>query len=225
MDAEERKDGKSCLTATEWNDSQKNESHFWKAQKVVNNIEQTQRNCYYKGLLEDGCDIAKRFFEKDFSNSSIADIGSGPQGILHTIDAKLKVAVDPLMNEYREQGYDVDANNVVAKCRPAEHLFSGTITTCWLWQFDYIVCLNALDHMKDPKEAIANMAMCMMCGGELLLITDLRTPEQLDAYHKLSVTEEDVLSWLDPFFEVLEYNNYPHQAGNPIRQLIVHAKK
>ena len=225
MDTAERTTEEKCLTVEQWKDSQCNEAGFWKSQKTINNQDQLQRNTYYRGLLEDGNSIAKEFFEQDFSDSIIADIGSGPEGILHVIKAKCKIAIDPLMDEYRKQGYDVDAHNVIARCCPAEHLYSGDITTTWIWQFDYVVCLNALDHMRNPELAISNIAMCQIVGGELLLITDLRRLEQLDIYHKLSMAEEDVLSWLNPYYKILQKSNFPHQAGNPIRQLIVRCKK
>jgi len=211
------------LSEVDWKDSQVNEAGFWKSQFKINNQEQIQRNTYYKGLLEDGNSIAKDFFNRDFSNAFIADVGSGPQGILHTIDARVKVAIDPLMNEFREQGYKVENNGVICICDSAEFFQPVVNHTCYV--FDYITCLNSLDHMQNPEQAIANMSFYMLPGAELLLITDLRTPGQLDAYHKLSITEEDVLGWLDPFFVVLKKQNYPHQAGNPVRQLIVHAKK
>ena len=76
MDTKKWQDGKSCLTVTEWNDSQVNESSFWKSQFKINNQEQIQRNAYYKGLLEDGNSIAKDFFDRDFTNAFIAGFRS-----------------------------------------------------------------------------------------------------------------------------------------------------
>lgn len=218
METEERKIAKNSLTSVDWQNSQEYEAIFWQSQKVVGNQEQYHRNNYYKNPLEDGCLIAQNFFAKDFSDKIIIDVGSGPEGILHAIEAKKKIAIDSLMEHYRTvQQYEVDADDVICISSMAEMFELNE-------QADVALCLNALDHFQWPQAAIANIHLFLKDGGDFLLITDLRSEEQLDAYHKLPVTEENVLGWLDEF-EIIYSHNFPHQADNPVRQLIVQCRK
>ncbi|MBE3035837.1 MAG: hypothetical protein IMZ70_01945, partial [Candidatus Atribacteria bacterium] len=112
--------------------------------------------------------------------------------------------------------------DVLWLAEPAETFYPYTVPGNPVF-FDYATCLNALDHMKEPAKAIENIAKYVQ--DEFLLITDLRTLEQLDTYHRLAVSEEDVLSWLKPYFEIIVKQNFPHQAGNPVRQLVVRCRK
>lgn len=217
MDVTGRTIAKDSLTVEQWQDSQKNEAWFWQTQSQ-GNTEQKQRNHYYRNLLEDGCEIAREFFEQDFSASVIADIGSGPEGILHVLQAKRKIAVDPLMDKFLEQGYEVDDNNVECICEQAETFMLPE-------KADYVVCLNAIDHFHLPKEALRNIHRNINDWGELLLITDLRTEDKVDCYHKLCLTEEMLHDWVGYCFEVWLWHNFPHQAGNPLRQIVTRCVK
>lgn len=222
MGAEGRQVTESCLSEEQWGQSQKNEAWFWQTQKDCDNIEQYHRNTYYRNVMEDDCIIARDFFAQDFADSAIIDIGSGPHGILHVLDAKFKLAIDPLMSEFIKQGYDVGADNVWWMSAQAEDFHPYTIPGNPVF-FDYATCLNAVDHMQEPAKAVENIAEYL--DGELLLITDLRTPDKLDDYHRLSITQEDVMEWVEPHFEIIERQNYAHQPGNPLRQLILRCRK
>lgn len=217
MDVAGRTTEKDCLTTEQWRDSQKHEASFWQTQ-AKGNIEQKQRNHYYRNALEDGCEIAMEFFAEDFSESVIADIGSGPEGILHVLKARRKIAVDPLMGTFRQQGYDVEGDDVECMCSSAE-IFQLPEKA------DYIVCLNAVDHFQSPRDALKNMKNNMADQGELLLITDLRTEDKLDCYHKLSLREAILYEWVTSYFEVWLWHNFPHQKGNPIRQIVTRCVK
>ena len=218
MGAEGRTITESCLTIEQWQDSQKNEAWFWHTQKE-DNIEQYHRNTYYRNLLEDGCSVSKDFFEQDFSDFVIVDIGSGPQGVLHVIHAKRKIAVDPLMDKFIEQGYDVEGmDGVECICAQAETFKLNE-------SVDFAVCLNAIDHFQSPETAIENIARNMKTGGELLLLTDLRTEDKIDCYHKLCLTEETLYEWMNKTFEMWQWHNFPHQTGNPLRQIVTRCLK
>jgi len=226
MGTEGRTITEGCLTDEQWNESQKNEAWFWQTQKGQDNLEQRQRNDYYRNVLEDGCTISRDFFAQDFTESAIIDVGSGPEGILHVLNAKFKLAVDPLMSTYIEQGYKVGANNVLWLAEAAEDFYPYMIPGNPVF-FDYALCLNALDHMRDPSMAIKNVAEYLELGAELLLITDLRIKELLDVYHRLVVTETDVLSWLEPYFEIVEKQIINHGDGtiNILKQLVIKCRK
>lgn len=217
MGTEGRKTAEDCLDNTQWNHSQMHEGFFWHYQAEQGNIEQKQRNHYYRNLLEDGCEIAKDFFQRSFLDSVIVDVGSGPEGILHVLHAQRKFAVDPLMDKFAEE-YDVWNNSVEAICARGEDFELPE-------KADIALCLNAIDHCQNPQLVIANIWDNMKPAGELLLITDLRKPDECDCYHKLCITESNLHRWLDEYFDIWLWHNFPHQAGNPIRQLIARCVK
>ena len=226
MGTEGRTITESCLTEEQWSESQKNEAWFWKTQKDQGNLDQYHRNNHYRNVMEDDSVISRDFFAQDFTESTIMDVGSGPEGILHVLDAKFKLAVDPLMSTYIEQGYKVGADNVWWLADAAEDFYPYTIPGNPVF-FDYALCLNALDHMRDPAMAIKNIAEYLEPGGELLLITDLRMEKFLDACHQLVVTEDDVMSWLEPDFGIVEKELIGHGDGtiNKTKQLVIRCRK
>jgi len=137
------------LSELEWKDSQQNEAWFWKEQKKSGNLEQRQRNVYYRNVLEDNCEILRNFFDFNVLDDKVlVDVGSGPEGILHVLDGKRKIAIDPLMDEYKSLGYRITDNNVECICCDAESIAELDLTA------DVVFCLNALDHMQDPKLAL-----------------------------------------------------------------------
>jgi SAM-dependent methyltransferase len=204
-----------------WKDSQKNELYFWESQFKKNNEDQVQRNAYYLSKMEGHCDMIKRFVEENkLEDKTVMDLGSGPEGILHVIDCKYKIAVDPLMREFRSLGYDISANGVNAYTLKAEDLFEHFGED----YFDVIFCLNSIDHHQDPKLVIDQCYKVLKPGGHLILLTDTRLPEQCDAYHKLPLTKDYIDTWLGEYL-ILESQVFPHGPGNPIKQYIVHALK
>ena len=215
----------NSLTHEQWQNSQENEAAFWLSQKSQNNLEQRQRNDYYRGLLEDGCDIAKRFFEQDFSDKVIVDVGSGPEGILHVLEAKRKIAIDPLMDIFFELGYEVNSDNVEMLCMTGEEFSLDEPA-------DVIVCLNAIDHTRDPDATVKNIGRNLKTEGEFLLLTDMRKPDQLDDYHKIPVDICDIQNWIlfdkncqNTGLEIIEEHVFPHQKGNPVMQYIAWCRK
>lgn len=203
------------LSSEEWKDSQENEFSFWKWQFSIGNIDQVQRNVYYKNIMEDNCDIFFNFFNTfNFDKKTIVDVGSGPYGILHVIDAPCKIATDSLMDNYRQLGYQVDSDNVESMNINIEDLSLLGV------QFaDVVFCLNAIDHVQNPKKGIEEIFSIMKIGGLFLLMTDMRQEGQTDSCHKLVVNESDILEWVKKF-KIIRKAIIPHGAGNPIMQFV-----
>jgi 2-polyprenyl-3-methyl-5-hydroxy-6-metoxy-1,4-benzoquinol methylase len=208
------------LTDELWQDSQTNELYFWKKELEQDNLDQRQRNVYYMSRMEGHCSLIKDFVEStDLSNKVVMDLGSGPMGFMHAVEAKKKFAVDPLMDEFEKLGYDTAANDVISVNMKAEDIGEGFEN-----QIDVIFCLNSIDHHQDPQLVVDQCYKALKSDGHLIILTDTRLPEQCDAYHKLPLTKEAILDWLSNF-EVLEQQVFPHGTGNPIMQFIVHAAK
>lgn len=207
------------LTRELWLDSQANELGFWDKEYKQDNLDQRQRNAYYLSKMEGKCSLIKDYLtDNPITDKVVMDLGSGPQGFLHVLKAKEKFAVDPLMDKFVALGYNIQANDVKNFNLMAEeigHHFSN---------IDVVFCLNSIDHHLNPPLVIDNIYKVLKTGGDLILLTDLRLPEQCDGYHKLPLTQKDILSWLVGF-DIMQAQIFPHGAGNPIMQFIVHAKK
>jgi SAM-dependent methyltransferase len=203
-----------------WQDSQKNELWFWQTMLDQGNPDQHHRNAYYQSNMEGKCDMIKRFLDSnDLSGRVILDLGSGPEGFCHAINAGIKIAIDPLMNKFRRMGFKTDANKVVsitAKAEDLSDMFYGT--------FDVIFCLNSIDHHQDPGLVMDQIFDALKPHGHAFILTDLRPPELCDAYHKLPLTREDMDEWAWKF-EVVETQIFPHGPGNPLMQYIMHLQK
>lgn len=203
-----------------WQDSQKNEKFFWTTQKSCNNIEQKQRNVYYKSLMENHCSIIKDFIEtQNLSDKILVDVGSGPQGILHTIVGKEKYALDPLMDEFINMGYPVSDNAVIPINSSIEEYSRNNFA-------DVVFCLNVLDHVKSVPDTIKNVINILKDGGYVLFLTDTRTEKQIDCYHKLSFSHTDILTLLRNYGLIIKDSmTFPHGYGNPVMQFCVLAMK
>lgn len=196
------------LDQRSWEDSQMNEGHFWRVQSKQANTEQQSRNSYYQSYL-----FPDFFDQADFTELTLIDVGSGPEGILHVLEAKRKIAVDPLMDLFGEIGYNVQANDVEAVALSAEDLWKLSCSA------DIVFCLNALDHMRNLPTAAKQIIELIRPGGFLILCVDLRPPRLVDAYHKIPLLEADVRFW----FRSLRNESLrlvPHQKPNPIIQFV-----
>ena len=80
-----------------------------------------------------------------FKDRTLLDIASGPKGgILTLLPSRLKVAVDPLFKtNLREMTSDINALAAMAEKVPIR---DNT--------FDVVFCINALDHMAEPRTAM-----------------------------------------------------------------------
>jgi len=168
------------ITTAEWTDSQNHERDYWKAQATAGNQEQYHRWGWYRHVC-----FPDYFAAKSFVGLSLADVGSGPEGILHYIEgASHRVAIDPLMTDYINAGYHVSKGGVMPVTAKAEDLRKVKD------RFDVVFCLNCLDHCIDPAKAIAQIASIIKPGGELVICVDMRFDADLDALHKIKITSD-----------------------------------
>ena len=202
------------IGSDEWEDSQNNELEFWQRQFKVGNNEQDERNIYYQNVMEGVCSVIKDFLDfQVLDNKVLLDVGSGPEGILHELKAKEKYAIDPLMDEYKKMGYKISDNNVIPIQGSAEELSDYND------KFDIIFCLNALDHMYDIAQAVRSMYSALVDKGFLVLLTDLRTEDQLDCFHKMSLSTPELTALLESSsFVVRDQMKFGHSEGNSVRQ-------
>lgn len=196
------------ITKDEWTDSQKHELEYWQNQYGQGNPEQEHRWNWYAMYV-----FAGWWDRRKWVGSRLLDYGSGPQGVLHRIDAARKVAVDSLMSEYALLGYRVKDNGVDARCVIPDEVF------------DCIFCLNMLDHVEDPAAEIQTLIGHLAPGGELAICVDMRPPEKQDACHKLLLTDEYLYDLCRSNGLVGQRKIVPHQTGNPTKQWVAILKK
>jgi 2-polyprenyl-3-methyl-5-hydroxy-6-metoxy-1,4-benzoquinol methylase len=190
------------ITAAEWADSQAHELAYWRDQYRQGNPEQAARWHWYANWL-----FVDWFYSKRFDGLSLLDFGSGPMGVLsHIRNAARRVAVDPLMTEYRRIGYDVEAGGIVAlAAMPAE-------------RFDVIFCLNVLDHTDNPGAVLTMLAGHLAHGGCMVFCVDLRPPKKRDACHKINLTDKWTTAAVCAAGLCGARRLVPHQGSNPTMQ-------
>jgi 2-polyprenyl-3-methyl-5-hydroxy-6-metoxy-1,4-benzoquinol methylase len=190
------------ITQQEWIDSQQHEASFWSGQVKGGNDEQFRRWGWYSGHC-----FPDYFRDRDFSNLHVADVGSGPRGILHYLQAARKVAVDPLMDQFKADGHQINENEVIACTAGVE-----AVGDIWPGKFDVVFCLNCLDHCRDVSLGMDQLAKMLKAGGELVICVDMRHPDDLDHLHKIRITDEFMRAELERLGMSYKAWHVPHQA-------------
>jgi ubiquinone/menaquinone biosynthesis C-methylase UbiE len=98
---------------------------------------------------------------KFFQGRRVLDVGCGPVGLIHFLpQAAERVRLDPLLHMYEEKlplpGWSMAA--------------AGEQLPLADRSMDIAICFNALDHMRDPAAALAEIARVLRPGGTLLLM-------------------------------------------------------
>lgn len=209
------KDQNMNITEQEWIDSQQHESGFWSTQIANNNEEQFHRWGWYSQVCFPGY-----FRRKSFSGLAVADVGSGPRGILHHISAGLKVAIDPLMDDFKAKGHPVSDNGVTPYNAAIEEMDKHVGKT-----FDVVFCLNCLDHCRDVSVGMDQLAKLIKPNGDLVICVDMRHPDDLDSLHKIRITDEFMRAELNRIGIIFHSWHVPHQAPTRTIQFCAIGKK
>lgn len=108
-------------------------------------------------------------------NLNILDAGCGPAGIFSVLDKHRVMAIDPLMNKYREeigQFKESDYPWTQFACSDMES-FSHSET------FDIIFSINAINHVHNLEGALQNLKSLLSPSGTLVLTTDCHNTKLL----------------------------------------------
>lgn len=148
-----------------WRIAQFFEIRWWK-----NYLSAKEKEDYYSSkkkywddvfsMLSDTIDINQK--------DTILDAGSGPAGIFINFPQNKITAVDPLLDNYEKELNHFsksDFKNVQFINSPLEEYKSDE-------KFDFIFCLNVINHVERIGVVIQNLAMSLKDGGKLIFSVD-----------------------------------------------------
>lgn len=100
--------------------------------------------------------------------ASLLDAGCGPAGIFIACSEQQVTAVDPLLPLYAQH-----LAHFRPETYPNVHFIAGTLENLHLKPaFQWVFCLNAINHTHDPQKAIERLCAAMQPGATLVLSTD-----------------------------------------------------
>lgn len=103
------------------------------------------------------------------NNAKCLDAGSSLAGIFMVLQQQQVLAIDPLMNAYKTefpQFFNTESyTNTIFEQAVLEDL-KGTMA------FDYIFCLNVINHVKDIHKSLNKLWQVLSPGGTLVLSID-----------------------------------------------------
>jgi SAM-dependent methyltransferase len=122
-----------------------------------------------------------------FDGKVVVDIGPGALGFPDACPARVSIGVEPLAQRFADAGLLLDSHAVYLAARAeAVPLVSSTV--------DVILARNSLDHVDDPRAAIAEARRLLRPGGTLILNFDVEHTPTATEPHALDADE--VRSWL-----------------------------
>lgn len=111
--------------------------------------------------------IAENHKQPDQEIFKIWDAGCGPAGIFLLFEKAQVYASDPLLKQYHKKELLLDQGkaNIVFETKSLEEASPNK-------EFDFIFCMNALNHVADILMSIQNLKKHLKKGGHLILTLD-----------------------------------------------------
>jgi len=129
----------------------------------------------------------------DYEGRALLDIGCGPCGSLEwAIDARERVGLDPLADEYRRLADDGQAMTYCAAASEAIPYPDG--------HFDVVSAFNCLDHVDDVEATVREMKRVTAPDGRILLIVEIgHAPTPTEPHH----LDESIVDGFAPGFKAV----------------------
>ena len=105
-------------------------------------------------------------------DATVVEFGSGPAGVVEWIEAARRIAVEPLVDEYRRLFPHLERSAVEYLARSAEGPLPLPAACA-----DLVVCYNMLDHVADPGAVVAEMGRVARPGATLLFQVNVYADE------------------------------------------------
>ena len=120
---------------------------------------------------------------EDYKGRKVIDIGCGPRGSLEwATEAAERVGLDPLVGKYLKLGAHRHAMRYVEAPSESIPFPDG--------YFDIVTCLNALDHVDDFEQTIAQIKRITRAGGLFLISVEINHPPS--GTEPISISEQDI---------------------------------
>ena len=124
-----------------------------------------------------------------FDDKTIVEIGSGPTGLIFTLEGKKRYAVDPLMDQYKKLYDFSNQQNLELIAAQGEHMpIKSNIA-------DMVICTNVLDHVQNPKLLISEAFRLLKKNGDFFLGTSVNKVENYE--HPYNIKQQELTSWLE----------------------------
>jgi len=168
-----------------WKIAQAAEIRWWKRYLAKQSVEEYAgwKKDYWTSLME-----TLKLSPKP--NAKVLDAGCGPAGIFTALEGCKVVAVDPLLNEYdRLDHFDRSRYPFVSWYAQPLETFEGEAS------FDFVFCLNVINHVRDIDVATDVLAKAAKPNGTIII--------SVDAHRH---------TWLKPIFRTIPGDIlHPHQ--------------
>lgn len=160
----------------------------WKlTQKRIYGIEE-----YNRRIDSRSREVLNSFYEVglNFTGKTVVDVGCGTRGVLPIITAKTKIGIDPAIKEVKGQFVF-----------PSDAIYlSEKIEDCSLMDdyVDVVICNNTLNHVENPRIAVAQIHRILKPDGLLMLEVLI---EPMNIAHTYSFTAEGLTQLFESYFD------------------------
>ena len=150
-----------------WKLAQYFEKRWWKNYLRNKTVEDYRiwKKEYWKKLLVTGLEAGGWKMADD---CKVLDAGCGPAGVFMVLDKQQVTAIDPLLNEYENQLHHfkkISYKNVEFIHSPIENFKRENY-------FDFIFCMNAINHVQNYETALNNLTESLKPSGVFILTID-----------------------------------------------------
>lgn len=153
------------------------------------------------------------FDTNKYRESALLDIGNGPCGLLNFVPGIIKVGIDPNNQMYRanEILFNIEDSVRYITC-PAEKL---PLPDAF---FDFISCVNVLDHVNDPQIVLDEIIRVLKPGGVFFLSVDTRREEETSLVHPHAFDGGKFIEMAKPLVCLHSRNDQPCYDDNPVNK-------
>lgn len=146
-----------------WQWAQWFEKRWWKnylKNKPVAEYLDWKANYWHSFLIQIEIDLPQ--------GKKVLDAGCGPAGIFTVLHGNEITAMDPLLDSYENELRHFSKSNYPN----VNFQKRGLETIDWKAEFDYVFCLNVINHVEDIQKSVSLLADALKPGSTMVLSID-----------------------------------------------------
>lgn len=133
-----------------------------------------------------------------FLSKDVLEVGCGPYGVIHFVDCRVNVGIDPLLFDTWKGDRKINASTIHVVAAGEYLPFRDGV-------FDVCICFNVLDHVISPNDVMREMVRILKSDGELLLwVHAIRRSVKI----------------FDPLFSLIDRSHPHHFTSNEVFRLV-----